>query len=361
MREFFYFCAMTDYIIVGSGLAGIAFAETARKAGRTMVMFGDDSHNSSVVAGGLYNPVIIKRLSGLKDAGQQIALLREFYSCIEQDLGIKAEYALPTLRKFYSAEEVNNWYVASDKPALAPFLSPDLISKLFKGIDSPFGYGEVLQTGYVDTGLLLSRYREYLSSKGCFRPETFDYALLELHDGFVRYSNIEARHVVFCEGFGIKANPWFSYLPLQGTKGELLIIKAPGMDLDVIINTNVFILPLGNGLFKAGATYNWDDKTQVPTTAGREELISRIREIITCDFEVVDHLAGIRPTTRDRKPLIGTHPENKQLHILNGLGTRGVMLGPASALALINHIESAAPLDREVDLLRFESFRNAGG
>ncbi len=46
-------------------------------------------------------------------------------------------------------------------------------------------------------------------------------------------------------------------------------------------------------------------------------------------------LAGVRPTVKDRRPLIGTHPMHSQLHVLNGLGTRGVMLGPAMAKATI--------------------------
>ena len=75
------------------------------------------------------------------------------------------------------------------------------------------------------------------------------------------------------------------------------------MDLDVIVNTSVFILPLGNDLFKVGATYNWVDKTSTPTEEGKQELIDRIKEILTCDFEVIQHLAGVRPTVKDRKPL----------------------------------------------------------
>jgi hypothetical protein len=35
------------------------------------------------------------------------------------------------------------------------------------------------------------------------------------------------------------ANPYFKNLPLDGTKGELFIIKAPELNLDVIVNTSV--------------------------------------------------------------------------------------------------------------------------
>ena len=134
------------------------------------------------------------------------------------------------------------------------------------------------------------------------------------------------------------SNPFFNYLPLDGTKGELFIIKAPNLDLDVIINTSVYVIPLGNTLYKVGATYNWDDKTATPTEEGKYELIIRIKEILNCDFEIIEHYAGVRPTVKDRKPLLGTHPSHKNIHILNGLGTRGVMLAPAMSIDLYNFI-----------------------
>jgi glycine/D-amino acid oxidase-like deaminating enzyme len=187
--------------------------------------------------------------------------------------------------------------------------------------------------------------------------ETFDYQSIQFHQDYVQYKNSKANQIVFCEGFGLHANPYFNYLPLDGTKGELFIIKAPNLNLDVIINTSVFILPLGNDLFKVGATYNWQDKTSIPTEEGKTELLKRIHEILDCEFEIVDHFAGVRPTVRDRKPLIGTHPKFSRLHLLNGLGTRGVMLGPSMAIALFEAIEYQKPLDKEIDIKRYENKR----
>jgi glycine/D-amino acid oxidase-like deaminating enzyme len=149
------------------------------------------------------------------------------------------------------------------------------------------------------------------------------------------------------------SNPFFNYLLLDGTKGELFIIKAPDLKIDVIINTSVFVLPLGNDLFKIGATYNWKDKTDLPTESGKIELIDRIKEIINCEFEIVEHFAGIRPTVNDRRPLLGSHQNFKNLHVLNGLGTRGVMLAPAMAIDLFNYIEFKKPLDKTIDIKRY--------
>ncbi len=344
---------MTDYIIVGSGLAGIAFAETLLQHDKSFIVFENKSQNSSSIAGGLYNPVILKRFSEVWNAKLQLELANSFYEEIEKKLNVQFDYKIPIFRKFFSVEEQNNWFTASDKPNLAPFLSTTIVNKKYNDINAPYGYGEVLQTGYVDTIALLSNYHNYLKSLNLLISETFDYGQVKLFDDHIEYKNIKSKHIVFAEGFGMHSNPFFNYLPLDGTKGELFIIRAADLDLDVIINTSVFILPLGNDLFKVGATYNWKDKTNTPTQEGKQELIERIKEILNCDFEIVDHFAGVRPTVRDRRPLLGTHPKHKNFHILNGLGTRGVMLAPAMAIDLYDFIENGKPLDKTIDIKRY--------
>ncbi len=344
---------MIDYFIIGCGLAGISFSEVALKNQKSILVLDNNSQNSSKIAGGLYNPVILKRFSEVWNAQEQLLLKDQFYLELENKIKNKFDFRKPILRKFFSIEEQNNWFAASDKPNMAPFLSTVIVSKKYVGIDSPFNYGQVLQTGYVDTGLLLSEYREYLKDNNLFMEETFQYDLLKIFPEYIEYKDVRAKHIVFAEGFGMHANPYFNHLPLDGTKGELFIIKAPNLILDVIVNTSVFILPLGNNLYKVGATYNWEDKTETPTAEGRQELTDRIKEIINCDFEVVEHFAGVRPTVKDRRPLVGSHPKYNNVHIMNGLGTRGVMLGPAMANALFEMIEEGTPLDKTVDINRF--------
>ncbi|WP_298140500.1 FAD-dependent oxidoreductase [Flavobacterium sp.] len=347
---------MLDYIIVGSGLAGIAFAETALNNDKNILVISDTSQNSSIIAGGLYNPVILKRFSEVWQASEQLDILTEFYNELEKKLTLKFDYRMPLLRKFYSVEEQNNWFTASDKPNLSMFLSTNLITKKWEAIPSPHNFGEVLYSGYVDTSLLVNSYHHYLISKECFHEETFNYTDLIINDEFVTYKNLKAKNIVFAEGFGMLLNPFFNKLPLGGTKGELLLIKAPKLNLDVILKSSIFILPVGNDLYKVGATYNWEDKTNIPTEAGKKELIDNLKELITCDFEIIEHHAGVRPTVKDRRPMLGAHPIYKNLFVLNGLGTRGVMLAPAMAKMLFNHIEKQDELNPYVDIKRFKAF-----
>lgn len=344
-----------DYLIVGAGLAGIAFAQYCRQNQKTFLVISDDSQNASKIAGGLYNPVVLKRFSAVWKAQEQLDLAVQFYKQLENDLQTRVDYPLPLYRIFHSVEEQNNWFIAADKPNLAPFLSTTLIQTNIPNISAPNGFGHVLHCGYVDTATLISEYIKRLERTQQIRLERLIYSQIHISEKHIKYGDIEAQHLIFAEGFGVQHNPFFNYLPLDGTKGELLLIKAPDLKLEQIIKSGVFVLPNGEDLYKVGATYNWEDKTAVPTSEARKELLEDLDSFIQCEYEVIEHYAGVRPTVKDRRPLVGTHPDYNRLHILNGLGTRGVMLGPAMAKALFEHIEKGISLDPYIDIKRIKN------
>ena len=353
VRVFFLLKKMIDYLIIGSGLGGIAFAETALQQHKSILVFDNGLAGASKVSAGLYNPVVLKRFTPLADAAEHLLLLHEFYAQLESKLNCKLDYRIPVLRRFFSIEEQNNWFIAADKESMSPFLATNLITTKYHGIDAAFDYGRVKDTGFIDVATLLQHYENYLRKNSLMVTETFDHNQIIMTAEGLQYKKIKARHIIFAEGFGMHCNPFFEGLPLDGAKGEILVIRAPELNLDVIINTSIFILPLGDDLFKIGATYNWMDKTNMPTDEAKLELLDKLKEVLSSSFEIVAHYAGVRPTVKDRKPLVGTHADYSQLHILNGLGTRGVMLAPAMAKILFEHIEYGNPIPSAINFRRF--------
>lgn len=342
-----------DYIIVGLGLAGMAFSKELENGGKSYVVFEDESQNSSMVAGGMYNPVILKRFTPVWNALEQLEIALPFYNQLEKENKSKYHYSVNIYRVFKSIEEQNNWFIASDKPKLSPYMVPKVEVTKYKGIQSDFGYGKLINTGRIDTKALLNDCRKKLKAKGLLKNESFDYNTMDISEEEITYNGLTATKVVFCEGFGIKQNPFFKELPMQEAKGELLIIYAPELEIDFMVKAAVFVMPLGNHLFKVGATFNWKDKTILPTEEGENELIEKLESFLTVPYEIVEHIAGIRPTVKDRRPLVGKHKSYPNLAVLNGLGTRGVMIAPIAANALYNHLECDAALDKELSIDRF--------
>ena len=341
-----------DYLIIGSGLAGISFAETCLLQQKSILVINDTSQNSTIIAGGLYNPVVLKRFTKIWEAEAQLEISIPFYKSLEEKLHEKILSEIPLLRKLNSIEEQNNWFTATDKPTLSNYLNPNLETLQNEFITQNYKFGKVNHTGFIDTKKLKESYTKYLVSKNSYLEETFDYTELIIEEDQVQYKNIKAKQIVFAEGFGIHSNPYFNNLPLDGTKGELLIIKAQNLNLTEIINSSIWILPIGNDLYKVGATYNWEDKTTTKTEEGKNELLSSLKDLISCEFEIVEHLAGIRPTVKDRRPLLGRHHSEKNIYILNGFGTRGVLFAPYLSDKLYNFIENNIELDNEISINR---------
>lgn len=343
-----------DYIVVGIGLAGISLCEQLKANAKSFVVFDNASQQSSTVAGGLYNPVVLKRFTSVWKSKEQLDIALPMYQHLEKTLNVKLDYKIPVYRKFASLEEQNDWFTVSDKPNLSEYLSTNLVKNKNIYIDASFGFGEVLQTGRVDVKTLIESYKTDLLKSNQLIEDAFDYNDLKNEEKTIQYKSIKSKHIVFAEGFGVVKNPFFNDLPLVPTKGELLIIHAPDLKINYVLKAGIFLIPLEDDLYIVGATYDWDDKTHVLTAKAKEELLGKLDKVINCLYEVVNQVAGIRPTVKDRRPLVGQHKTHKNMFVLNGLGTRGVMIGPYVAKQLYDFVEKGISLESDIDIKRFE-------
>lgn len=270
-----------DYIVVGLGLAGLAFIEQLEKHHKSYKVFEDDSQNSSSVAGGTYNPVVLKRFTPVWNGHEQLELAMPFYKELSDKLQAEFDTKFTTKKVFNSVGDENNWFTALDKPMLSNYMKPEIFKKKIPGVIGDFGFGELIGTGRIDTKKLISEYRSLLIEQDSLTKERFDYHDLKISEHKVQYKELEASKVVFCEGFGLKANPFFNYLPLNGTKGEIITIHAPELKIDFLLKSAVFVLPLGNDYYKVGATFNWTDKTLQLTDKGKKELVDKLNKTIS--------------------------------------------------------------------------------
>lgn len=342
-----------DYIVVGIGIAGVSFCEQLLAHQKSFVVYDNASQKASLVAGGLYNPVVLKRFKPVWKSKEQLAKALPFYKAIEKRLHIQIDYNIPLYRKFSTLEEQNNWFAASDKPILSDYLSPKIIKNENQQVEAAFGFGEVRGTGRIDTQTLITTYKKDLKDKNLLYQSGFMHDELSIEDDGLQYQDIKARSIVFAEGYGMVHNPFFHHLPLAPAKGELLIIHAPDLNISYTLKAGIFLIPLGKDHYYVGATYEWKDLNHHLSPIAKERLLKKLQKLIHAPFTVVKQVAGIRPTVVDRRPLIGQHHEHDNLFILNGLGTRGVMLGPYAAHALYNLIEHQKPIDPEININRF--------
>ncbi|GAA0871426.1 FAD-dependent oxidoreductase [Gangjinia marincola] len=342
-----------DVIIVGFGLAGLCVAEQLQRQNQSVVVISDTSQQSSRVAGGLFNPVILKRFKLAWKADDQLPVALDFYLKLQQKLSQPFLKMIPVLKRFESIQDQHNWNKAIRKPELESFLTPKIQANDNAALNADFGLGRVAQTGTVDTNALLNAYISHLESLDSILRETFDYDKLDIAENDLQYKNVKAKKIIFCEGFGVLKNPFFNWIKIQGNKGEYLIIRSSKLNVTAAVKSSIFIIPLGNDLYKVGATYERDHLTQTPSVKAKNYLIKELNALITWEYDIVDQVAGIRPTVSDRKPVLGQHPQYKNLYCCNGFGSRGVLMGPSMAKVIVDNMLCGHTVPKELDVNRF--------
>ncbi len=341
-----------DYIIVGLGIAGISFCEQLQKHGKSFVVIDNGSEGSTAKSGGVFNPTVLKRFTAAWNASAFFPVAVDFYNQTSKKLKQQFFTETPILRIFKSVEEQNNWSVAGDKKELQAFLSSEFLKNTNPSIEAPLGFGKVLGTAQINTKNLLSGYRNYLKKEDALLSEDFQYeAILQKENGVV-YKNISAKKIIFSEGAKAIENPFFPSSAIIGNKGEYTVIKAPELKLNALLKGPMYVIPLGNDEYKVGATFCRNDYTLNPTETAKDEILSKLITFINCPFEVIGQTAGVRPTTKDHRPLLGVLDENPNLVFFNGLGTHGFLMAPLLSEILFKYLEEDVPLPGEMHIQR---------
>ncbi|MBT1702007.1 NAD(P)/FAD-dependent oxidoreductase [Chryseosolibacter indicus] len=345
-----------DYIIVGQGLAGSALAVHLMKMNKKFVIIDGPTPNSATrVAAGLFNPVTGKNLVKTWLADKIFPYLHTFYPEVEKMTGKKLFYSMPLYRPFVTVEEQNEWMGRSTDETYKDIIDKVITKPHFTGVHDPLGGLLLKQCGFVDTQAFLEGVRNEVSLRNGILDVTFNHQNLVIRDNLVCYDHIEAPYIIFCEGVNVSANPWFDRLPIRSLKGETLTVRCFLEENNFILNRGVYLVPIEDeNVYRVGATYNLQDKTPTVTMAGKFELEEKLNELVAAPYEITGQAWGFRPTTVDRRPIMGKHPYYKSLVIFNGLGTKGISLAPYFSQHLIQCLENATPLYKEVDVARYK-------
>ncbi|MGZ4068384.1 MAG: NAD(P)/FAD-dependent oxidoreductase, partial [Bacteroidia bacterium] len=344
------------FILVGQGLAGSILALELLKQGKSIWVIDEPSLSScSKAAGGIYNPVIFKRLTQSWMAEKTLPYMLEFFHEMEKLLGKKLVYPTKIAKVFSNENEENLW-----RKKAANELAETIDKNIYNSTEDETlafikgNYSFVTAGGYVDVPGFLTLTQNYLREKDSLIPETFDTDLFSENENGVRYKDVAAGKIIFCQGHLSVNNPYFSEVKFKPAKGEVLTIYCEDLKATSVVTKDIFILPLAQKHhFKIGATYDWDDMTDAPTEKAKDSLEEKLKLFLPYSYKIVDHQAGVRPSTIDRRPAIGFNPEHKNTGIFNGFGTKSVMLAPWFAKHFCRFMDNKEELLHEVNCKRF--------
>lgn len=305
--------------ITGMGLAGCCLAWQRHFRGQEFDWEDDDREGaSSRMAAGLINPVTGMNFSVSWRLAEFLPEAVDFYRRVEDVLGRRLWFPLPV------------WRMVGDKEW------PKLSGKLE-------GAAEWIER--VDGDVPGWRAAVVLKGGGRVAVREFCEGTRDYFAAARREAQADGKRVL-CEGAaGLMAGRLGRH---RCAKGEILTVRAEWPEDRVLIGGGGWLVPVGEGCFKAGSTYGWELLDGKPTPEGRARIEEILRLLGGGEFDVTGHEAGIRPIVRKSQPVIGALADGRV--VFNGLGSKGSLYAPGVAERLNAWLCGEAGIEAELDV-----------
>ncbi len=328
--------ADSKWVIVGQGLAGTCLAWVFWQRGVDFTLIDRARGGSSRIAAGMINPITGRNFEPSWRIAEFLPDALRFFGEVEGIMGRQLWFVLPVLRL---AETEKEW-----GKILAKTLNPEVQPWIGREIPAPLGWAgamEIAGGGRLDVLAFLEGSREFFQSEGHYQ---------------VGEIATTTPHTIWCEGAaGLIAGKYGQH---RCAKGEILTVRAEAWDQSRIrVGAGGWLVPIGNGCFKAGSTYEWTELDEAATERGRGRVEEILKRLGGEDFQVIAHDAGVRPILRRSQPLIG--PLDEGGWMFNALGSKGSLYAPGMARRLADWILDGQPPEPEVDFRVFLKHRSA--
>ena len=352
----------TGTLLVGQGLSGSWLSWWLSQYKEEFIVIDEGmAISSSRIASGVINPVTGRVLAKTWMAETLLPFALEAYTNMGNELGIRCIQSTRILHSFPSMQMKE----AFEKrlPELSEYLTVPEDQDYWKSLmEIPYGLGSISPALLIDLNLLLNSWKSALENKQQLIQEKFESSELELTDQYIRYRDIQAERIVFCDGVQGMELPFFSKLPFSPNKGEALLLEIEDLPADYIYKKGISLVPyphLGGienqRYFWAGSTYENRYQTDAPTDTFRERTELAVRNWIKRPFKTLHHWAAIRPATIERRPFAGFHPHLPRVGILNGMGTKGCSLAPYFGQQVARFIKDGSTIRPDASINRFSS------
>jgi glycine/D-amino acid oxidase-like deaminating enzyme len=342
-----------DIIIVGQGICGTVLSSALIEQNLKVLVIDDGNHKAaSKIASGVINPVTGRRIVKTWQIDTVMPAAVRIYKALENKLDISIIRQC-NIVNFHTSEQMQYAFaerIAQDPTYLSPQTLPDRITSAF---DTSLGYSVIDPCWLVHLDNLLSAWRHYLIEKNALLQDAFDFKKMKVSEDQIVYDHITANKIIFCEGAKGQDNPYFKQLPFAPNKGEALLVDIKNLDNQFIYKKALSIVPWKDSIFWVGSNYEWNNYNDEPSPSFKEKTIATLNEWLLVPFEVVDHIAAIRPANTERRPFVGMHPVYKNIGIFNGMGTKGCSLAPYFAEEFVAHLLHQTKIDDEANIDRF--------
>lgn len=322
-----------DFLIIGQGMAGTLLSDELMRAGKSVLIIDKkEVHNTSLAASAVINPLVGKNWTLAKDAERIIPVALETYYRLSELLQVDLVQQKSLL--VFHRDDASRQNFSIQIQAGNPFIQEDYPTQR-SAWDAPFGLGKVAPVYTIDAQSLLSKWAFFLQSKNALIEEHFQFEAVQFSGHSIRYKDITADNLIFCEGAIGRQNPFFPSLTFTQNRGDALLLSIPHLSPEHIYHKDFRLVPHRDHLFWCGSNYIWEYDSLEPNLEWRIETEIALKSWLKLPFEIVDHWVAERPTTAGQQSLLLQHAQHKNIYFFNGLGTRGFSAGPSLANEMV--------------------------
>jgi len=327
-------------LIVGQGIAGTCAAWEAEKIGVDFTIVDEGSSTSaSAVSSGIMNPITGRNFvkSWMSDDFMRVGT--ETYKAMSLKYNQTLIHETPMMRHIASIESENVWHSKAIQEGYTSHMQSGPSVANYKSLlNDIHSLGTVTSSKRVDVADLLRLNRDSWKEERKIIEENFEEDKLEIGKDQVRFQSEAYDSLILAKGWKGGDGTLFKTDVYRPAKGEVLLVRIPNMPTDYIIKYNKFIVPQGGDLFWIGTTWQWEFDNAASEEHKSKELEEFLNDFLNLKYEIIERKAGVRPATKYRRPLIGSHKQYPHIFLFNGLGTKGVTMAPYWARQIIDHI-----------------------
>lgn len=379
-----------DLLVIGGGIAGCCVAWQAKWRGLDVGLV-DRCHQdtASRVAAGLVTPITGSRLALTWRWPEYFPIAAAFYQSVESQTGTRFWTEQPAWRIFGSREEQERFetrWNTSDgivEQAKSGVKLDRLSSHAIRTLHAPWGGMSMSPAGRLDTECFLNTTSRAFDASGRYWRADLDMdhgVRWELDSYAIDPMQLRCTYLIDCRGFDALGSGWFTELPLHPARGDILELSVSPSPFSTVVHADAWAVPLEGDRMLVGATYDrhalHSDLSGTAAEEARRVLLERWDRMIKNDEtypkgtreadrgrehplegsgpselerSVIQQRAAVRPASYDRHPLIGIHPDKPSIACLNGLGSKGSLMGPKLADMLLSRVCDGSPLDPALD------------
>ncbi len=354
-----------DYIIIGAGITGITLADSLseRKAKVLVIDHKAIAAGASGTPTGLVDPAASRNARLYWD-------MEPCYQSVFQNLhkiqqhsdipffkhtgvlrpGITRSRAINYEKSYHNQQWPENW---------CEWKSEVEIKELCPGIQCE--YGGLWHPNGITVAIpeYLNTYKDYLLNRGVTFRFPAEYELKpKVNDWIITFKNESyvAPHIIFATGASTRFSQFWDELLIYPVKGQAAVFKSSKpLPFDYAITGNGYIGHIDEYYFLMGSTYEHEFEYAEPDEWGLKQLQKMLKQTLPALFEtseLVRQWSGIRASTPNRLPILGTHRFYKNVHLITGMGSKGLTYSKYTSEMLSNNLVEGKPIDHEVDIAR---------